>query len=60
MTFVPPDITSNDRTCSAEGCGRPAVVAAEVCRMHLVDVLRTEGRTIVFDQPDFAALEARR
>jgi len=33
-------------------------VAADVCRVHLVDVLRAEGRTIVFDQPDFAALEA--
>jgi len=41
-----------------DGCERTSVVAAHVCRVHLVDVLRAEGRTVVFDQPDFAALEA--
>ena len=60
MSFDPPDFSSNgSRGCSVAGCDRTAVVAADVCRVHLVDVLRAEGRTIVFDQPDFAALERR-
>jgi hypothetical protein len=59
MSFDPPDFSSNgSQGCSVAGCDRTAVVAADVCRAHLVDVLRAEGRTIVFDQPDFAALEA--
>jgi hypothetical protein len=59
MSFDPPDFSSNgSQGCSVAGCDHTAVVAADVCRAHLVDVLRAEGRTIVFDQPDFAALEA--
>ena len=40
-------------SCNEPECDRPAVSSAEVCRLHLADVLRREGEDISFRQPEW-------
>ena len=40
-------------SCNDTECRRPAVYSAEVCRLHLADVLRREGEDISFPQPEW-------
>ena len=62
MSF-PPDPLSNGTppitaTCSAPECGRPTVVSAVVCRVHLTDGLREQGEVISWDDPELAGVFA--
>jgi hypothetical protein len=48
-TLDPEDAIS----CNDTECRRPAVYSAEVCRLHLADVLRREGEDISFPHPEW-------
>jgi hypothetical protein len=48
-TLDPEDAIS----CNDTECRRPAVYSAEVCRLHLADVLRRKGEDISFPQPEW-------
>ena len=48
-TLHPEDAIS----CNDTECRRPAVYSAEVCRLHLADVLRREGEDISFPHPEW-------
>jgi hypothetical protein len=48
-TLDPEDAVS----CNDPECRRPAVYSAEVCRLHLADVLRREGEDISFPDPEW-------
>lgn len=62
MTF--PDPLGSDPAsrgpiaCIEASCERAAVGSAVRCRVHLVEVLRREGESIPFDDPDLAGLFA--
>jgi hypothetical protein len=51
-------IPSERMPCTTPGCGRSALVAASVCRTHLVDILRAEGEVIPWEEGDFAGVAA--
>lgn len=38
--------------CAVDGCERPSVRSAQVCRVHLADVLRAEGEPIGWKDPE--------
>jgi hypothetical protein len=44
--------------CAEPGCERPAVLAAAHCRVHLADVLRDEGQSLPFTDPELTGLYA--
>jgi hypothetical protein len=62
MSFPPEPLSNGTRpitaTCSAPECGRPTVVSAVVCRVHLTDVLREQGEVISWDDPELAGIFA--
>ena len=58
MTSPATAVPSKRALCTTSGCERPALVSAAVCRAHLVDILRAEGKVIPWEEGDFAGLAA--
>ena len=55
-TLHPEDAIS----CNDTECRRPALYSAEVCRLHLADVLRRGGEDISFPHPEWDGVWAAR
>lgn len=44
--------------CTETGCERPVVHSTRFCRIHLAESFRRDGESLVFDNSDFAGIEA--
>lgn len=61
---IVPDVTPTGEpgiaaaVCAAPGCERPAVLAADRCRVHLADDFRDQGQVLPFADPELTGLFA--